>query len=329
MKSTDSIIILTSGEPAGIGPDICAFLANENINKRIVVLCDHDVIQSRIKLLSLKIKIKNIKEIDHVEIHRKNELQILHVPVKEKVIAGILNKNNSKYVLNMIDLATHSCKRNKKIGMINCPIQKSIINDYGIKFNGHTDYIANLCGVANPVMMLASDKLRVALATDHIPLNQVTKNISEKKLRIIISTIFRDLNKIFFINNPKIAVIGLNPHAGENGYLGKEELISIKPIISEFKSKGYFLDGPFPADTAFNPKMIDKYDAFLAMYHDQGLPVIKALSFGNIVNISLGLPITRASVDHGTALELAGTGKAKINSLVYAINQISTILDSL
>ena len=327
MKSSEPIIILTSGEPAGIGPDICGMLAKEEINKRIVIICDHEIMLSRLKLLNLQVKVKIVKEVQQAEIHKKNTIQLLHISKNSDVKAGILNKNNSKYVLDMINLATRSCINNNKIGMINCPVQKSIINEYGYKFNGHTDYIAKLCGVsAPPVMMLASNNIRIALATTHIPLREVADNINTEQLRNTIKILLNALREKFSINKPKIAILGLNPHAGESGYLGEEEINIIKPIISEFRKKEDLIDGPFPADTAFNPKMRDYYDAYIAMYHDQGLPVLKALHFGNIVNITLGLPITRGSVDHGTALNLAGTGKADISSLLFSINQIHEIL---
>ena len=327
MKSSEPIIILTSGEPAGIGPDICGMLAKEEINKRIVIICDHEIMLSRLKLLNLQVKVKIVKEVQQAEIHKKNTIQLLHLSKNSDVKAGILNKNNSKYVLDMINLATRSCINNNKIGMINCPVQKSIINEYGYKFNGHTDYIAKLCGVsAPPVMMLASNNIRIALATTHIPLREVADNINTEQLRNTIKILLNALREKFSINKPKIAILGLNPHAGESGYLGEEEINIIKPIISEFRKKEDLIDGPFPADTAFNPKMRDYYDAYIAMYHDQGLPVLKALHFGNIVNITLGLPITRGSVDHGTALNLAGTGKADISSLLFSIYQIHEIL---
>ncbi len=330
MKSSEPIIILTSGEPAGIGPDICGMLAKEEINKRIVIICDHEVMLSRLKLLDLQVKIKIVKEIQETEIHKKNTIQLLHLSKNSDVKAGILDKNNSKYVLDMINIATQSCIDNKKIGMINCPVQKSIINEFGYKFNGHTDYIAKLCGVSvPPVMMLASNNLRIALATTHIPLREIADNINTDQLRNIIETLLNALRESFSINKPKIAILGLNPHAGESGYLGKEEINIIEPVISEFREKKNLIDGPFPADTAFSPKMIDYYDAFVAMYHDQGLPVLKALHFGRIVNITLGLPITRTSVDHGTALNLAGTGKAEISSLLFAINQTEKMLYSI
>jgi 4-hydroxythreonine-4-phosphate dehydrogenase len=235
------------------------------------------------------------------------------------VQAGQLNAENARYVLQLLDIAADGCLRGNFDAMVTAPVQKSIINDAGIAFSGHTEYLAERTGAALPVMMLASSSLRVALATTHLPLTAVSAAITPTLLEHVLRILDNDLRQRFHLPAPRIMVCGLNPHAGEGGHLGREEIEVISPVISTLRAQGMQLTGPVPADTAFTPHQLEKADAVLAMYHDQGLPVLKYAGFGNAVNITLGLPIVRTSVDHGTALPLAGTGQADAGSLIAAV----------
>jgi 4-hydroxythreonine-4-phosphate dehydrogenase len=254
----------------------------------------------------------------------KGHLTILPVALKMPVETGVLNPENSKYVLELLDRATQGCLNKTFSAMVTAPVHKGVINDAGFAFTGHTEHIALQTG-GHPVMMLATDGLRVALVTTHLPLSKVSSAITKETIEKVIRILHHDLKSRFQIEKPKILVCGLNPHAGENGYLGREEIEVINPILEKLRNEGMNLDGALPADTLFTPKYLHNTDAVLAMYHDQGLPVLKHKGFGKAVNITLGLPIIRTSVDHGTALDLAGTGKADLGSLQYAVKTAITM----
>ncbi len=310
-------LIITSGEPAGIGPDICLSLANSNLP--IVVIGDIDVLCARAKLLGKHLNIIEYTERQKVDNH--DGLCVLHVPCAEKVKPGILNSANSAYVVEMLTLAVEKTLSSEFDAIVTAPVHKGIINAAGINFTGHTEFFANYCGVEKVVMMLASPTMRVALLTTHIPLKDVANSINQDCLATVIKIINKSLQQKYAIDKPKIYVAGLNPHAGENGYIGREEIDIIIPALEELRAEGINLIGPLSADTMFSENNLADADVFLAMYHDQGLPVLKYTGFNDSVNITLGLPIIRTSVDHGTALDLAGSGKANTNSLYSAINE--------
>ncbi len=312
-------IALTSGEPAGIGVDLCIQLAQEILPAcELVVLADAELLHQRAKQLDLPLMLHHFDPNKPQAILPRGHLTILPVALKVPAEAGILNHENSEYVLELLDRATHGCLKGTFSAMVTAPVHKGVINEAGFAFTGHTEHIALQTG-GHPVMMLATEGLRVALATTHLPLSKVsaaiTPELVEKTLRIL----HRDLRTRFHLEQPKILVCGLNPHAGENGYLGREEIDIINPVLEKLRGEGMALQGALPADSLFTNKYLQNADAVLAMYHDQGLPVLKYKGFGRAVNITLGLPIIRTSVDHGTALELAGTGKADIGSLQYAV----------
>ena len=311
-------IIITTGEPAGIGPDITVQIAQENINADIVAIGDPDLLQDRAYLLGLPLSLIKFDEA-HKQKHVAKSLRIISVKTETHTIAGKLDTDNAEYVLTLLKTACTACLDNQFDAMVTAPVQKSIINDAGIAFSGHTEFLADLCQQATPVMMLANKLLRVALVTTHLPLSRVSDAITKEKLSQVLQIVDKDLRDKFSINKPRILVCGLNPHAGENGHLGDEENEIIIPIINTLKDQGMDLTGPQPADTAFTQEMIDSFDVIVAMYHDQGLPVLKSLGFGETVNVTLGLPIVRTSVDHGTAIHLAGTGNASCSSLMEAI----------
>ncbi len=312
-------IAITSGEPAGIGPDICIQLAQASQAAELIVIADPEMLLQRAKLLKIKLTLKTFNPDDKPKANPKNSLTILPVKLNNPVHPACLDKANSSYVLETIRIATQGCNDGLFSAMVTAPVHKGIINDANITFSGHTEFIAEITG-GQPVMMLATPGLRVALVTTHLPLSKVSSAITAKKLDHIISILDHDMRKRFHIKHPKILICGLNPHAGEDGYLGREEIDIIEPSISKLQQQGMNLQGPLPADTLFTPKYLKSADAVLAMYHDQGLPVLKFKGFGQAVNITLGLPIIRTSVDHGTALDLAGTGKASISSLQYAVD---------
>ncbi|WP_349431036.1 4-hydroxythreonine-4-phosphate dehydrogenase PdxA [Methylomarinum sp. Ch1-1] len=317
-------IALTSGEPAGIGPDLCIQLAQHDFDCQIVVFGDPELLRQRAELLNLTIDIAHFDANTPTSPHKAGALLVSPVSVAETSIAGQLNAHNSRYVLTTIEEATQGCLAGVFSAIVTAPVHKGVINDAGIAFSGHTEFIAALTG-GHPVMMLATPGLRVALVTTHLPLAEVSNAITPKTLSDVIEILDRDLRQRFAINHPNILVCGLNPHAGENGHLGREEIEIITPVINRLRSQGLNLQGPLPADTLFTPKYLQSADAVLAMYHDQGLPVLKHVGFGKAVNITLGLPIIRTSVDHGTALDLAGSGKAEIGSLKYAIETALTM----
>ena len=311
-------IFVTSGEPAGIGPDVCATLASHDFPAQLIVLCDPDVLSQRVNDLGLNLKLRALDDPIEAQRHMKGVLQILPIRTNCPVDSGNLNPQNAPYVLRQLEIAVELCSGNKTAALVTAPIQKSTIIEAGIPFTGHTEWLAKRTNSARPVMMLVSDSLRVALATTHMPLEKVAESVTQDLLEEIITVLHYDLKSKFGDESPRIMVLGLNPHAGESGTLGKQELEVIEPVLTSLSKRGFDLVGPIPADTAFRADLLQKSDAVLAMYHDQGLPVIKALSFGKVVNVTLGLPIIRTSVDHGTALELAGTGRAQASSLLQA-----------
>ena len=311
-------IVITSGEPAGIGPDICLDLPTFN-NTELYVIADPDLITDRARLLSSDLKLQVHKNMDALsDFYHADKLNIIPLAIHTPCRAGTLDPDNSPYVLKMLDLAHDLCLQKKVNAMVTGPVQKSIINQAGFIFTGHTEYLADKTG-STPVMMLATQHLRVALATTHLPLKNVSEAISKESLSETLIILDKFLQQQAAIQKPKIVVCGLNPHEGENGNLGDEEIKTIIPVINKLKQQNINLVGPLPADTLFTAKYLDDADAVLAMYHDQGLPVLKYSGFGKAVNITLGLPFVRTSVDHGTALDLAGTGKASNSSLQEAI----------
>ncbi|OQW78483.1 MAG: 4-hydroxythreonine-4-phosphate dehydrogenase PdxA [Proteobacteria bacterium ST_bin11] len=311
-------IALTPGEPAGIGPDLCIQLAQQALACQLVAVADPDLLQQRAEQLGLPLTIQIFNSDQAVKTQQAGSLTVLPIKLSEPAVCGRLNPANSPYVLETIRQATLGCLNGSFAAMVTGPVHKGVINDAGIPFSGHTEFIAELTG-GNPVMMLATPGLRVALATTHLPLSEVSAAITAESLATVIRLLDRDLKQRFAIAKPKILVCGLNPHAGESGHLGREEIDTIEPTLEILRSEGINLYGPLPADTLFTPKYLETSDAVLAMYHDQGLPVLKFKGFGQAVNITLGLPIVRTSVDHGTALELAGTGKANLGSLQFAL----------
>lgn len=317
-------LAVTAGEPAGIGPDLIIGLASKQQtyqkDAQLIVIADKKMMQQRARELSINIKFRDYKQEENSCANAVGEITILDTFCTNPVTTGELDSDNAEYVLKTLDIATLGTLNKQFDAMVTAPLHKGIINDAGIKFTGHTEYLAKLTNAEQPVMMLAANSLRVTLATTHLPLKDVSANISQESLRKIIYIINHDLITKFGIENPHILICGLNPHAGENGHLGMEEIEVIEPIINTLKQEGLNLTGPLPADTLFTPKYLEGADAVLAMFHDQGLPVLKNIGFGHSVNITLGLPIIRTSVDHGTALDLAGTGKASSGSMVAAIN---------
>ncbi len=314
-------IAITPGEPAGIGPDLCIQIAQQPpADVELVIVADPSLLEERARFLKLPLRIKKFEPATPASPSLAGELTVLPVKLRSKVVIGQLHRSNAEYVLETLRLAAKIVADRECAAMVTGPVQKSIINDAGISFSGHTEYLAELFQQELTVMMLATQGLRVALTTTHLPLSAVPAAITKDLLENIISILHQDLQTKFGITAPRILVCGLNPHAGEGGHLGREEIDIIEPVLSEFRQQGMDLIGPLPADTLFTEKYLASADAVLAMYHDQGLPVLKYKGFGAASNITLGLPIIRTSVDHGTALDLAGSGEAQTGSLYNAIN---------
>lgn len=307
-------VAITPGEPAGIGPDIVLQLAMQELPALPVAVADPELLRRRAGLLGVDIVIRDYNRQRAPDKHRPGELHVLRVALDTPETPGKLNPTNAQYVLDGLRTAVEGCLNGEFHALVTGPVQKSIINDAGIAFTGHTEFLGQLTR-AQPVMMLLAGSLRVALATTHLPLREVPAAITQAGLKSTLNILHRDLQTRFDIPAPRIAVAGLNPHAGESGHLGCEEIEIIAPVIHELQQQGLRLHGPLPADTLFTPRRLENYDAVLAMYHDQGLPVLKYAGFGEAVNVTLGLPIIRTSVDHGTALDLSGTGKADAGSL--------------
>ncbi|WP_304985859.1 4-hydroxythreonine-4-phosphate dehydrogenase PdxA [Coxiella-like endosymbiont] len=297
-------IVITPGEPAGIGPDIVIQLAKHKLSIPLVVIADHTLLMERAKVLGLEIP---------------NNLTIHHIPLIVRSIIGKPTPANAQYVLETLRVAAEGCLNGNYKALVTGPVSKTVINDAGIPFTGHTEWLAAHAKVEQTVMLFVADALKVALYTTHVPLSQVSALIEKLPLEKCIRLLHAGLKKYFSIKKPTITLCGVNPHAGEHGHLGKEELSTIIPVVKALNQEGFSLIGPIPADTAFTPRTIESCDAILAMYHDQGLGPIKALKFGSVVNMTLGLPYVRTSVDHGTAFDLAGTGLAYEKSLITAI----------
>jgi 4-hydroxythreonine-4-phosphate dehydrogenase len=303
-KIAKPTIAVTSGEPSGIGPDICLYLAQRTWNARLVVLGDRHLISTRAAALGLD----------------PDGIEIRHIPLRQPASPGRLDPTNSAYVLELLDFALAGCQSGEYAAMVTAPVHKGVINDAGIAFTGHTEYLADHTGTPRVVMMLAGAGLRVALATTHLALKDVPAAITPAELETTLRILHSDLRSKFGIARPRILVAGLNPHAGEGGHMGREEIEVISPVLDLLRAEGMNLIGPLPADTLFTRKVLAGSDAQLAMYHDQGLAVLKYAAFDEGINVTLGLPIIRTSVDHGTALDLAGTGKASPTSLFAAID---------
>lgn len=316
-------IAITAGEPTGIGPDLCIMLAQTALKAQIVVIANSEMLQARAAQLGLRLNITPFVE-NNVHAHLGDgSLTVIDTPISNPAIAGKLDAKNSAYVLETLTIAALGCMNGTFDAMVTAPVHKGIINDAGISFSGHTEFLAELTHTAQVVMMLVggekSNSLRVALATTHLALKDVPQAITRSSLETTIRILHHDLVTKFGIKNPRILVAGLNPHAGEDGYLGREEIEVINPVLEQLRLEGMQLVGALPADTLFAKHHLSKADAVLAMYHDQGLPVLKHASFGEGVNVTLGLPIIRTSVDHGTALDLAGTGNIETGSMMAAI----------
>lgn len=321
-------IVVTAGEPAGIGPDIVLALASAHCAHQLIICANMDLLTARAAQLGIVVRLKPYDAAITPTAHIQGELWVCDEPLGAPVIAGELNAANSDYVLRCLHRAASGCLSAEFAALITAPIHKGIINQAGIPFTGHTEYLAEIAGNAPVVMMLATEGLRVALATTHLPLAKVPAAITAQSLTQIIRILHHDLQHKFGISDPQIYVCGLNPHAGEGGSLGREEIEIINPTLEQLRLEGISLIGALPADTLFQEKYLSRADAVLAMYHDQGLPVLKFKGFGNSVNITLGLPFIRTSVDHGTALELAGTGSANTGSLWTALSYANDLVNT-
>jgi 4-hydroxythreonine-4-phosphate dehydrogenase len=311
-------LYVTSGEPAGIGPDICLSLAGRVDERPVVVLADMQMLQQRAEQLDNHVELVAYQGQQQSSL--SGQLFVEHIPLIEPVELGQLNPANAAYVIEQLRRSAEYAMSGRSVGVATAPVQKSVINDAGITFSGHTEYYQEFAGVDRVVMMLATKTLRVALATTHLPLRDVPDAITKQRLHQVIDILIHDLKTKFKIATPRILVCGLNPHAGEDGYLGREEIEIINPVLEIYRAQGIDMTLSLPADTLFTPENLKDADAVLAMYHDQGLPVLKSQGFGEAVNITLGLPFIRTSVDHGTALSLAGTGQAKSSSLHVAVD---------
>jgi len=310
--------LITLGEPAGIGPDLCVMLAKNYLTRNTVVIADPFLIESSSKVLKKKVNLNILDDIDSKTLAGPSTINVLPINLRAKNMPGKLNPKNAGYVIETIKKAADLCLMGKANSMVTGPISKSVLNDGGYKISGHTEFLANICKHKS-VMMLMNSYMKVALHTTHVPLQNVHKYITIESIKKTIGIVHADLQNKFGIKKPKILVTGLNPHAGEDGMLGEQDAKIIRPAITEMRKKKIVVEGPVPADTAFLKKYIESFDIILTMYHDQGLPVIKFNNFKKTVNVTLGLPITRVSVDHGTALDLVGSGNIDISSFVEAI----------
>ncbi len=314
------VIAVTSGEPAGIGPELCLSLAGYEGEAQPVILGDRNLLQARAEQLGLAVQFRDFFPKNPVD---RSKLDVLHIPLAVPSQAGMLDARNGRYVLALLDRALAGCQSGEFAAMATAPVHKGVINDAGVQFTGHTEYLAEKTATPLVVMMLAGDTergpLRVALTTTHVPLKDVSRVITADLLEKTLRILNADLRRKYGLAEPRILVAGLNPHAGEGGYLGMEEIEVITPVLDKLRAEGMQLTGPYPADTMFTPPILAQGDAVLAMYHDQGLTALKYATFGKGINVTLGLPIIRTSVDHGTALALAGTGRADPGSLLEAV----------
>ena len=320
---------LTAGEPAGIGPDLCLMLAEKAQPHPVITIASQDLLAQRATELGLTVELLAVNPLAWPEQPAPaNSLYVWDVPLAEPVVTGQLNPNNAQYVLDTLNRAGYGCLGKDFAGMITAPVHKGVINEAGIPFSGHTEFLAELTHTPQVVMMLATEGLRVALVTTHLPLREVADAITAERLTQVTRILHQDLVNKFGIAQPKILVCGLNPHAGEGGHLGREEIEVIEPTLKQLRAEGMDLVGPLPADTLFTPRLLANCDAVLSMFHDQGLPVLKHKGFGAAVNITLGMPIIRTSVDHGTALDLAGTGQIDLGSMQVALNTAYAIAET-
>lgn len=319
-----ALIAVTSGEPAGVGPELCLKLTELQqriLPARLIVLGDKNLLAARAKMLGVPIVLRDYTDPDSLSAVLPNTLDVLHQPLLAPSTSGKLDPANAAYVLALLDSAVAGCMNGEFSAMVTAPVHKEVINQAGVAFTGHTEYLAEKTETPQVVMMLASEKMRVALVTTHLALRSVAEAITPSLLEAVLRILEADLRHKYGIESPRILVAGLNPHAGEGGYLGREEIEVITPVLDRLRAEGMRLIGPLPADTLFTPPVLSQGDAVLAMYHDQGLTALKYSSFGQGINVTLGLPLIRTSVDHGTALELAGTGKADAGSLFKAVEQ--------
>jgi 4-hydroxythreonine-4-phosphate dehydrogenase len=325
LNSDSPVIAITSGEPAGIGPELCARLAAQEFGARLVVIGDRELLRSRAILIGAQIKIVDFDPA--AKYSGPGTLAVVHLPLAVGSEPGKVDKANAAYVLALVDRALQGCTSGEFNAMVTAPVHKAVINLAGIAFTGHTEYLAEKTGTPRVVMLLVGGGLRVALATTHLALSAVPAAITRADLALTLRILHHDLISKFGIAAPRILVAGLNPHAGEGGYLGREEIEVITPVLDALRAEGMNLTGPLPADTLFTPQHLKHADCALAMYHDQGLSVLKYASFGEGVNLTLGLPVIRASVDHGTALDIAGTGRADPGSLFAAVRLACELAD--
>lgn len=311
-------LALTSGEPAGIGPDIILQIAQQDWPAQLVVFADPDLLARRAEQLGLPIQLR-VADTHPLHRHKSGQLPVVPIPLVAPVECGRLNPANAPYVLETLRQACQACLAKRFDALVTAPVHKSVINEAGISFRGHTEFLVTQTQATHAVMLLVREQLRVALVTTHLPLTQVSAAITPAKLIDILTTLHRELPEKLGLPNPHILVCGLNPHAGEGGHLGQEEITTIIPVLNDLRSQGLRLTGPVPADSAFTAESLAGIDAVVTMYHDQGLPVLKQLGFAKVVNVTLGLPIIRTSVGHGTALTLAGSGRASSDSLACAL----------
>ena len=316
-------IVITPGEPAGVGPELMYHLAQKDFDEQIVIIGSKSLLKERFDALNLKVAFKDFDKDTKPSPSPKGELTVLNVNLAVPSVPGKLNPKNASYVLKCLDIAHALCITDNAQALVTGPVSKAVLDSGSLHFTGHTEYLQQKSQVKKVVMLLGSHELRVALATTHLPLNEVSTAITKESLTEVISILHHDLKEKFGFEDPLIYVAGLNPHAGENGHLGSEEITTIIPVLNELRKQGMKLEGPYPADTLFQPKYLKNAAAFLTMYHDQGLPVLKYAAFDHGYNTTLGLPYIRTSVDHGTALDLAGTGKADPGSLYAAVDLAS------
>ncbi len=318
-KKSPPRIVISPGEPAGIGPDITIKIAQQAWPAELIAVCDPELLRARAQTLGLPLKIIPGDFKKTASAHVPGTIKIIPVSLNAPCEIGKLNRTNSSYVIQCLEIATEHCLQQDTQALVTGPIHKGIINDAGISFSGHTEFLAQYCHASNVLMLFVTKNLKVALATTHIPLAAVSRSITTKNLITTLQLLHQELQSRFKITAPKILVCGLNPHAGESGYLGREEIEIIEPALKQLRTKNIHVIGPLPADTLFTEKYLKTADAVLAMYHDQALPVVKYMSFGHAVNVTLGLPIIRTSVDHGTALDIAGTDKVDAGSMEAAV----------
>jgi len=319
-------IAVTPGEPAGIGPDLVIALAAEPRDSELIAIADPNLLLQRCRMLGTQLSLVPYDRSQPAKPGKAGQLLVESVRMASPCTPGRLDPANGSYVIKTLERATQGCLQGEFDAMLTAPVQKSTIVESGTPFSGHTEFLAEQCGVETPVMLLCAEKLRVALVTTHLPLSAVPAQITAERIETICSIVATDLQRLFGIAEPRIAVLGLNPHAGEAGQLGREEIEVIEPALQRLRQRGLNISGPLPADSAFTPAALEQCDAVVAMFHDQGLPVLKHAGFGGAVNITLGLPIIRTSVDHGTALDLAGTGRASVGSLRTALRYAEDLI---